>query len=121
MNYFINLHYLKVSKPAGYSQEKVKKIIAETKKDNVTSVEETSSRKVISNSDFKTNTTLNGKKPNIIYIMNESLADFSKIGKVNYNRDPLEFIHSMKDNTISGLDYVSVFGAGTSKIGRAHV
>ena len=37
MNYFINLHYLKVSKPAGYSQEKVKKIIAETKKDNVTS------------------------------------------------------------------------------------
>ena len=46
--------------------------------------------------------------------MNESLADFSKIGKVNYNRDPLEFIHSMKDNTISGLDYVSVFGAGTS-------
>lgn len=114
MNYFINLHYLKVSKPAGYSQEKAKKIIAETKKDNVTSVEETSSRKVISNSDFKTNTTLNGKKPNIIYIMNESLADFSKIGKVNYNRDPLEFIHSMKDNTISGLDYVSVFGAGTS-------
>ena len=61
MNYFINLHYLKVSKPAGYSQEKAKKIIAETKKDNITSVEETSSRKVISNSDFKTNTTLNGK------------------------------------------------------------
>lgn len=114
MNYFINLHYLKVSKPSGYSQERVKKIIEDTKNDKIKTTETTENKKVISNSDFKMNTSLNGKKPNIIYIMNESLADFSKIGKVNYNRDPLEFIHSMKENTISGLDYVSVFGAGTS-------
>lgn len=114
MNYFINLHYLKVSKPSGYSQERVKNIIEDTKNDKIKTTETTANKKVISNSDFKMNTSLNGKKPNIIYIMNESLADFSKIGKVNYNRDPLEFIHSMKENTISGLDYVSVFGAGTS-------
>jgi phosphoglycerol transferase MdoB-like AlkP superfamily enzyme len=114
MNYFINLHYLKVSKPSGYSQERVKKIIEETKSDTANTSQTATGKKVVSNSDFKTNTSLNGKKPNIIYIMNESLADFSKIGTVNYNRDPLEFIHSMKDNTISGLDYVSVFGAGTS-------
>lgn len=114
MNYFINLHYLKVSKPSGYSQERVKKIIEETKSDAANTSQTATGKKVVSNSDFKTNTSLNGKKPNIIYIMNESLADFSKIGTVNYNRDPLEFIHSMKDNTISGLDYVSVFGAGTS-------
>lgn len=114
MNYFINIHYLKVSKPSGYSQERVKKIIEETKSDAANTSQTATGKKVVSNSDFKTNTSLNGKKPNIIYIMNESLADFSKIGTVNYNRDPLEFIHSMKDNTISGLDYVSVFGAGTS-------
>ena len=64
--------------------------------------------------DFKSVSSLNGKKPNIILIMNESLADFSKLGKVNYNQDPLSYMHSLKDNTISGLDYVSVFGAGTS-------
>ena len=66
------------------------------------------------NSDFKQCTTLDGKKPDIILIMNESLADFSLVGDVNYNRDPFEYIHNMKENTIKGIDYVSVFGAGTS-------
>lgn len=46
--------------------------------------------------------------------MNESLADYSLVGKVNYNRDPLAFIHSLDENTIYGRDYVSIFGAGTS-------
>ncbi len=119
MNYFINLHYLKVSEPSGYSQDKVVKIAEEVKNDtslnsdnnvNVVNPDKT----VYSNSDYKTTKTLNGKKPNIILIMNESLADFSKVGSVNFNKDPLEYIHSLKENTVSGLDYVSVFGAGTS-------
>ena len=59
-------------------------------------------------------TSLNGKKPNIILVMNESLADFSQIGDVNFSQDPLPFIHSLRENTVYGIDYVSVFGAGTS-------
>lgn len=116
MNFFINLRYLKVSEPAGYSHDKVSDIL-DSIKDMPTQEEETKpvqSQVMMTNSDFKTCTTLNGKKPNIILIMNESLADFSLVGSVNYNRDPLEYIHSMKENTIKGLDYVSVFGAGTS-------
>lgn len=116
MNFFINLRYLKVSEPAGYSHDKVSDIL-DSIKDTPTQEEETEpvqSQVMMTNSDFKTCTTLNGKKPNIILIMNESLADFSLVGSVNYNRDPLEYIHSMKENTIKGLDYVSVFGAGTS-------
>lgn len=116
MNFFINLRYLKVSEPAGYSHDKVSDILNSVK-DTTTQEEETKpvqSQVMMTNSDFKTCTTLNGKKPNIILIMNESLADFSLVGSVNYNRDPLEYIHSMKENTIKGLDYVSVFGAGTS-------
>lgn len=116
MNFFINLRYLKVSEPAGYSHDKVSDILNSVK-DTTTQEEETEpvqSQVMMTNSDFKTCTTLNGKKPNIILIMNESLADFSLVGSVNYNRDPLEYIHSMKENTIKGLDYVSVFGAGTS-------
>lgn len=116
MNFFINLRYLKVSEPAGYSHDKVSDIL-DSIKDMPTQEEGTEpvqSQVMMTNSDFKTCTTLNGKKPNIILIMNESLADFSLVGSVNYNRDPLEYIHSMKENTIKGLDYVSVFGAGTS-------
>lgn len=112
MNFFINLRYLKVSAPAGYSHDKVAEILDTV--DDSTSAPETETSDKLVNSDFKTCTTLNGKKPNIILIMNESLADFSLVGSVNYNRDPLEYIHSMKENTIKGLDYVSVFGAGTS-------
>lgn len=113
LNYFINIHYLKVSEPAGYSQEKVAEILDDMDK-NSSDENDRSSKKILTNSDFTHNSSLNGKKPNIILIMNESLADFSQAGRVNYNKDPLQFIHSLKDNTISGIDYVSVFGGGTS-------
>lgn len=122
MNYFINFHYLKVSAPAGYSKEKVADILQDmgqgtqtasiaTSSSSIASRSEKTSRK---NSDFGTNETLEGKKPNIILIMNESLADFSLVGEMDYNEDPFPFIHSLTKNTIKGRDYVSVFGAGTS-------
>lgn len=117
MNFFINLKYLKVSEPAGYSHEKVAQILDSIKEDNSADNNVTSGSSInapLYNSNFGTCSSLNGKKPDIILIMNESLADFSLVGDVNYNRDPLEFIHSMEKNTIKGLDYVSVFGAGTS-------
>lgn len=122
MNYFINLHYLKVSAPVGYSKEKVEEILQDLDGNSQTVSNAASSsalaagtgNTILGNADFGMNTTLNGKKPNIILIMNESLADFSLVGEMDYNKDPLPFIHSLKENTIKGLDYVSVFGAGTS-------
>ena len=55
-------------------------------------------------------------KPNIIMIMNESLADYSlwEDRKVETNKDPLPFLHSLKEDTIKGKCYVSIFGAGTA-------
>ena len=119
MNFFINLRYLKVFEPSGYSHDKVAQVLNSIKEGNNTTTSGSAiglpeTRETLYNSDFKPCKALNGKKPNIILIMNESLADFSLVGDVNYNRDPLEYIHSMKENTIKGLDYVSVFGAGTS-------
>lgn len=139
MNFFINLRYLKVPEPSGYSHDRVAEILDSIKKENNTgtingmpagntAVSESTTPaavkgvvaaegqegKILTNTSFKTRKTPGRKKPDIILIMNESLADFSLVGDVNYNRDPLEYIHSMKENTIKGLDYVSVFGAGTS-------
>lgn len=122
MNYFLNLHYLKVSAPSGYSDTKVAEILEEVKSENIqesigesvnTTIEKPEGE-ILGNADFGMNKTLNGEKPNIILIMNESLADFDLVSNVNYNKDPLPFLHSMKENTIKGTDYVSVFGAGTS-------
>lgn len=121
MNFFINLHYLSVSKPSGYSQDKVKEILADYEKEEKNQTNTSSSKNTgkekdseVTNSDFTTNTSLKGKKPNIILIMNESLADYDQVGKTNYNKDPLSFMHSLTKNTIYGKDYVSIYGAGTS-------
>ena len=129
MNYFINFHYLKVSTPSGYSEDKVAEILDNTgsgqdtqtgqaASSGTTSVKQEDGKGILqdmaTNASFQSNTSLSGKKPNIILIMNESLADFSLVGDTRYNMDPLPFIHSLKKNTIKGRDYVSVFGAGTS-------
>lgn len=114
LNFFINLHYLSVSEPSGYSQQAITEIVDEFEEETKETVVAKKETDFDSNRDFSNNTSLNGQKPNIILIMNESLADFDLIGETNFNRDPLEFIHSLKENTIYGKDYVSIYGAGTS-------
>lgn len=54
------------------------------------------------------------KGPNLIIIMNESYTDFEETTDLKINKDYLPFIHSLKDNTIKGSLYTSVFGGGTS-------
>ena len=52
--------------------------------------------------------------PDKIYvIMNESLADYSLIGKTELNSDPLKNIHAMNDNCFKGKCAVNVFGGST--------
>ncbi|MEE3392656.1 MAG: sulfatase-like hydrolase/transferase [Lachnospiraceae bacterium] len=122
MNFFLNIHYLKVSKPSGYSLDKAKNIMDKVYDGSYISTAgairqvplSDGSENMKTNADFEMNDKLNGKKPNIILIMNESLADFDLAGRMSYSEDPLPYIHSMGKNTIKGRDYVSVFGAGTS-------
>lgn len=120
MNFFINLHYLNVKKPSGYSEAKVEEILDEFKKEQKTIPEKKTrtdketGKTFMTNTDFSTVETPGGKKPNIILIMNESLADYALFSEPNYNKDPLKFMHSLTENTIYGKDIVSVYGAGTS-------
>ena len=52
--------------------------------------------------------------PDAIYvIMNESLADYSLIGDVNLNSDPLKKIHTLNDNCFKGMCAVDVKGGST--------
>lgn len=53
------------------------------------------------------------KKPNIIVVMNESLADYDLVGDLPLKEDLLPFIHSMNENCIKGKALVSVFGGYT--------
>ena len=58
---------------------------------------------------------LSSTAPNIIFIMNESLADLESAGLLQTDKPVLPFIHSLKDdeNAIVGATVVPVFGAGT--------
>lgn len=52
-------------------------------------------------------------RPNVIVIMNESMADLSQLWKVEATKDPFEFMHNLKENTIYGNTYVPVHGGST--------
>lgn len=81
-----------IIKPEGYSVKKVNKILSE----------------------YESDKKEKSKGPNIIVIMNEAFTDFTDITDLKVNKDPLPFIHSLKENTIKGDLYTSVFGGGTS-------
>lgn len=95
-NFFSNTRYLGNPKPEGYDPDKVKDYIDELKEED---------KPIIDNS---------GTRPNIICIMNESLADLNVLGDLETNKDYMPFMRSLKKNTIRGNLYVPVIGAGTS-------
>lgn len=57
---------------------------------------------------------INTEYPNVIAIMNESFADYEKVGDLRTNQDVLPVLHSLKENTIKGNLYVSVYGGNTA-------
>ena len=81
-----------VIEPDGYSVKNVNKIL----------------------SSYKSDLKKDAKSPNIIVIMDEAYTDFSEITDLKISEDYLPFIHSLKDNTIKGDLYTSIFGGGTS-------
>lgn len=88
-----------IKKPEGYSPEAAEMILAEA-----------------DGSGEGTENVLpdGGKLPNIIVIMNETLADMPDIYGFETKEDALPFIHSMTENTIHGKVLVSVYGGGTA-------
>ena len=114
--------YLHVTEPEGYSLEAVKKItknydsLSLTKekleeKDKVKAAELPSSGK-----ETRTPEVINGdkKQPNVIVVMNESFADLSVLGPMRVTEDYMPFFRSLKENTIKGYTYSSVFGGNTA-------
>ena len=98
MNFMVNVQYAFIGKPEGYSIELAEKYLKEFEKKTDGGTEDEQ------------------EKPNIIVIMNESLADFETYenNDIQLSSDPLPFIHSLEENTIKGRCYVSIFGSGTS-------
>lgn len=97
VSFIVDLHYLQLEEPDGYSEDKALSLLEEQDVETVETPE-----------------TL----PNIIVIMNESFSDPAVLGDFETNQDYMPFIHSILsgevENTISGYTYVSVLGGNTA-------
>ena len=92
--FLMELQYLTVDKPAGYSAEKAEETLASYED---TAVPETT--------------------PNIIVMMNEAFSDPAVLGDFTPSEDYMPFVHSLMDgaeDTISGYLHVSVKGGNTA-------
>lgn len=91
LGFFKSIKDTQVKPPEGYSVDAVKKLAKK----------------------YKGTPKTTKDTPNIIVMMSEAFADFSQFFDLDINKDNLQFLHSLKENTISGKLYVPVWGGGT--------
>lgn len=92
--FLMELQYMSVEKPAGYSEDSAKEALASYETADVPE-----------------------RTPNIIVIMNEAFSDPAVLGQFSTNEDYMSFVHSLLDgaeDTVSGLLNVSVKGGNTA-------
>lgn len=98
LNFCLNTKYVTLKSPAGYDAADTDDLMAAVLGEDADSL----------GSSPATAT------PNILCIMNESLADLSVLGDVQTNVDYMPFLNSLTENTVRGNLYVPVIGSGTS-------
>lgn len=60
--------------------------------------------------------SLNGKKPNVIFIMSEAFWDPTLLTNVTFSEDPVPTIHRLQKESTSGYLLSPQFGGGTSNV-----
>ncbi len=92
-NFLLNIKYLIIERPEGYSSDAVSEIAEEAESEQTTS-------EVL---------------PHILVVMNESFSDLSVVGDFETTEDYMPFFHSLQNrpNAVTGNTYVSVHGGTT--------
>lgn len=96
LSFGLNMKEASMKKPEGYSEEMLQAIAEETR------LAYGQTRKV------------EGKKPNIILIMNEAWSDLRVLGNLETTEEYMPFYTSLKENALKGNTYVSVQGGLTA-------
>lgn len=103
VTFLIDLQYLLVEKPAGYSAAEEKAILEQYADTNMTEVSDSALSQVY---------------PDIVVIMDEAFSDMGILGELNCNQDYLPYIHSLQQsdasNVVTGYLNVSVLGGNTA-------
>lgn len=98
--FIMELEYLSVKKPEGYSAQNAKKLLINT--DNEDAIPAMAKAK---------------QGPNIIVIMDEAFSDLSVLGEYSTNVDEMPFVHRLQqgaENTMTGFLDVSILGGNTA-------
>lgn len=120
LGFTINTKYLRLMEPSDYQAEDVPELMAAGEGDEVPNILETALiRQGMSPEEAKAAVNVEtagsqGITPNIIVIMNESFAELNVVGDIETNIPYMEYIDSIRDETIQGNVYVSTIGTGTS-------
>ena len=94
--FMLELQYMEVEKPAGYSAKEASKAYEALSDDIVVA---------------------DKKRPNVIVVMNEAFSDPAVLGDFQTNEDYMPILHGLQkgaENTITGLMNVSVVGGNTA-------
>lgn len=94
--FMMELQYMDVEKPDGYSTESARQAYESLEADTVTDT---------------------SRLPNIIVVMNEAFSDLSVLGDFETNEDYAPVLHSLQkgaENTVTGTMNVSVVGGNTA-------
>ncbi|MBQ7474947.1 MAG: LTA synthase family protein [Clostridia bacterium] len=91
VSFLMNLRYMTVEKPSGYSPEAASRAA----------------------SLYESDGTDGGERPNVIVIMNEALAEMKYLAGYETNEPYFPFIDSLEDNTVKGRLHMSVIGGNT--------
>lgn len=114
VTFAMDLAYVAVDKPEGYSAEEVQKTLEQYgNTDNVFADDEENTNDAKNRGEDANNKDL----PNIIVIMDEAFSDLSVVGDLETNEDYMPFMHKMQqgaDHTITGYAQVSVCGGNTA-------
>lgn len=93
-----------VPKPSGYNEQEMAKIAMTLQ--NQSGVQTASAEA----------DPFHGKKPNVIFIMNEAFWDPTLLPNVTFSEDPVPTIHRLQQESTSGYLLSPQFGGGTSNV-----
>ncbi|WCF07870.1 LTA synthase family protein [Paenibacillus thiaminolyticus] len=93
----LNTNITKENAPATYSEETIKKVIADIKSE-------------IRAQTSSSNQSIN---PNIVFVMSEAFWDPSNLDGIKFSKDPLPFFHQLQESYTHGDLIVPVFGGNT--------
>ncbi|OPH52095.1 hypothetical protein BC351_33590 [Paenibacillus ferrarius] len=95
-----------VPKPENYSDQSIAAVAANLQQSQTSGVQKAS----------VSADPLNGKKPNVIFVMSEAFWDPTLLTNVKFSEDPLPTIHRLQKESTSGYLLSPQFGGGTSNV-----